>query len=107
MSENDEFINDENEPLVEELVKILHVYDDGCDWTAWLSWKMNSQRRLSQKQFELPPARPQVMKPALKPKKKCDAAKHGIKTKGKGLNKTQRGREKRLLEPVSVKRGLD
>ncbi|QHA85732.1 hypothetical protein [Serratia rhizosphaerae] len=71
MSENDEFINDENEPLVEELVKTLRVYDDGCDWTAWLNWKMNSQRRISEKRFELPPARPQVMPPTLKPKKKA------------------------------------
>lgn len=36
--------------------------DDGRDWTAWLVWNMNQRRRLSERRFVLPPARPVVTK---------------------------------------------
>lgn len=42
--------------------------DDGCDWTAWLVWNMNQRRRLSERSFVLPPARPVVTK--IKPVKR-------------------------------------
>ena len=44
--------------------------DDGCDWTEWLKWDMNSRRRISEKRFELPPTRPQIVPPSIKPKHK-------------------------------------
>lgn len=46
------------------------IVDDGRDWAAWLVWSMNSRRRLSEKVFALPPARPQVTRVSNKPKKK-------------------------------------
>lgn len=46
-----------------------HIIDDGCDWTAWLKWNMNSRRRISEGRFELPPARPQVSAPSIQQKR--------------------------------------
>ncbi|EOC9629676.1 hypothetical protein [Enterobacter ludwigii] len=54
----------------EELVRILHRVDDGRDWSGWIVWSMNSRRRISDKRFELPPARPQIVKPSINPKQK-------------------------------------
>lgn len=54
----------------EELVRILHICDDGCDWTAWHVWEMNSRRRISEGRFELPSERPQIVPQTTKPKKK-------------------------------------
>lgn len=53
----------------EELVRVLHVVDDGRDWSGWIVWDMNN-RRLSEKRFERPPARPQIVPPSIKPKNK-------------------------------------
>lgn len=39
------------------------IVDDGCDWSAWLVWNMNSRRRISEKVFALPPIRQLVSKP--------------------------------------------
>ncbi|WP_368750265.1 hypothetical protein [Klebsiella aerogenes] len=55
----------------EALVRALHVFDDGRDWSAWLVWNMNSRRRISEHRFELPPARPQIRPPSIIPKKKA------------------------------------
>ena len=54
----------------EELLRVLHRADDGRDWSGWLVWSMNSHRRISEKRFELPPARPQTVKPSIKPRHK-------------------------------------
>ncbi|WP_439413116.1 hypothetical protein [Enterobacter ludwigii] len=54
----------------EELVRVLHKVDDGRDWSGWIVWSMNSRRRISDKHFELPPARPQKVPPSIKPKQK-------------------------------------
>ncbi|KFB90964.1 hypothetical protein GTGU_04788 [Trabulsiella guamensis ATCC 49490] len=43
------------------------ITDDGRDWTAWLVWNMNSRRRISERLFVLPPARPIVSKPVVRP----------------------------------------
>lgn len=59
-----------SEMPVNEYASATVIIDDGCDWAAWLVWSMNSRRRLSEKLFALPPARPQVMKVSIKPKKK-------------------------------------
>lgn len=47
----------------------LHIIDDGCDWTAWLVWNMNSRRRLSEHRFALPPERKQITPLATRKKK--------------------------------------
>lgn len=52
----------------EELVRVLHVVDDGRDWSGWIVWDMNGRRRLSEKRFERPPARPQIVPLSIKPK---------------------------------------
>lgn len=52
------------------LMRALHDYDDGRDWSDWIVWGMNSRRRLSEKAFSVPPARPQVVPASIKPKKK-------------------------------------
>lgn len=59
----------EAEP-VEEAAGTSLIIDDGCDWTAWLVWNMNSRRRLSEHVFALPPARPQVVPLSAKQKRK-------------------------------------
>jgi len=59
----------EAEP-VEEAAGTSLIIDDGCDWTAWLVWNMNSRRRLSEHVFALPPARPQVVPLGAKRKRK-------------------------------------
>ncbi len=57
---------DLNDPLVQVS---MHI-DDGCDWTAWLIWLMNSKRRMRDGVTESPPARPQVAAVKIEPKKK-------------------------------------
>lgn len=47
----------------------LHIIDDGCDWSAWLVWNMNSRRRISEHQFAQPPAKPKIIFSMIKPKK--------------------------------------
>ncbi|HDR2353321.1 TPA: hypothetical protein QCH65_000466 [Enterobacter roggenkampii] len=59
----------EAEPIEEAAGSSL-IVDDGCDWTAWLVWNMNSRRRLSEHVFALPPARPQVVPLSAKHKRK-------------------------------------
>lgn len=54
----------------EALIRALHICDDGCDWTAWHRWRMGERKRISNGDFILPPARPQVVAPTIKPKKK-------------------------------------
>ncbi|MEB8638615.1 hypothetical protein P2G74_01330 [Cronobacter muytjensii] len=54
----------------DEIRKAVCVYDDGRDWSAYLVWQMNARRRISEKKFALPPARPQVSKPTIAPRKK-------------------------------------
>lgn len=44
--------------------------DDGCDWTAWHVWNMRSRFRMRKGIFEHPPARPQIVKVAVKQKRK-------------------------------------
>lgn len=58
------------EPLIEEAAGASLIIDDGCDWTAWLVWSMNSRRRLSEHVFVLPPARPQIVPLSAKQKRK-------------------------------------
>lgn len=62
---DDDHINDK-----EALIRARYVFDDGCEWSAWLVWNMNSRRRISEHRFELPPVRPQIRLPSIKPKKK-------------------------------------
>ncbi|MBF0032037.1 hypothetical protein HAX39_05465 [Citrobacter freundii] len=54
----------------EALVRSLLVCDDGCDWTAWHVWRMGERQRISEHVFALPPVRPQVVSPTIKPKQK-------------------------------------
>lgn len=54
----------------EALVRALHTCDDGCDWTAWYVWRMGERKRISEHVFALPPVRPQVVMPTIKPKTK-------------------------------------
>lgn len=56
-------------PIDERAGTTLNI-DDGCDWSDWLIWNMNSRRRLSEKVFTFPPTRPQVVPASAKPKKK-------------------------------------
>jgi hypothetical protein len=68
---NDDSDNSEHELDADMLlVKVFHEYDDGRDWAAWHKWNMNTRRRISEKRFELPPARPQVSLPTIKPRPK-------------------------------------
>ncbi|MBK5072193.1 hypothetical protein I2492_04080 [Budviciaceae bacterium CWB-B4] len=56
------------------LVRTSLIVDDGCDWTPWLVWKMNTRRRMRNGIHELSPDRPKVseikLTPIKKPKKK-------------------------------------
>lgn len=52
----------------EALIRSLHTHDDGRDWSGWLVWRMRERRRISEHVFSLPPVRPQVRKPSIKPK---------------------------------------
>lgn len=54
----------------EALTRALHICDDGCDWTNWYVWRMGERKRISEHVFTLPPVRPQVIKPTVKPKVK-------------------------------------
>lgn len=68
---SEEFEEDFNEePLTEDAAGTSLIIDDGCDWTAWLVWNMNSRRRLSEHAFALPPARQQVVPLSTKQKRK-------------------------------------
>lgn len=63
--------NDENyTDADDEMIRVLHKVDDGCDWSWWYVWDVNSRRRISEKRFELPPARPQIVPSSIKPKQK-------------------------------------
>ncbi|PWI80301.1 hypothetical protein DEO48_09555 [Enterobacter sp. CGMCC 5087] len=53
-----------------ELIRVLHKVDDGCDWTKWYVWNMGGRRRISERHFERPPARPQIVPSSIKPKQK-------------------------------------
>ncbi|MDY3570231.1 hypothetical protein [Enterobacter hormaechei] len=79
MNESDDYIDElsdvRGEVFVRAEVKTLHTFDDGCDWTAYLAWLMNSRRRISKKRFELPPARPQIVPSKLIPRKRARASK--------------------------------
>lgn len=65
MSDEENYTDADN-----ELIRVLHKVDDGRDWSQWHVWGMNSRRRISEKRFELPPARPQIAPPSIKPKQK-------------------------------------
>lgn len=54
----------------EALTRSLLVCDDGCDWTGWYVWRMGERKRISEQVFTLPPERPQIVKPTIKPKKR-------------------------------------
>lgn len=72
MTEETELIPEEKVELSadEELIRVFHHVDDGCDWSAWHIWYMGNRRRISERRFELPPARPQIMPSSIKPKRR-------------------------------------
>ncbi|WP_199146348.1 hypothetical protein [Citrobacter braakii] len=52
----------------EALIRSLHVFDDGRDWTAIIVWMMGDRKRISEHTHSLPPTLPQIVKPTIKPK---------------------------------------
>lgn len=53
------------------LVRGSMIVDDGCDWTAYHVWAMNTRRRMSGGIYEVPPDRPKVSEVKLVPIKKA------------------------------------
>ncbi len=72
-------MDDEQEAInlnEEEAAGATAYTDDGCDWSAWLKWKMRSRSCIRSGVYEPEPERPQVVPATRTPKKKPTKRRH-------------------------------
>jgi hypothetical protein len=64
--------NDEHNmaDLTDELIKVTVTVDDGCDWAAWIIWRMRMRSGIRSGEYEPEPERPQIVPPTITSKKK-------------------------------------
>lgn len=58
--------------LTDELIKVTVTVNDGCDWSAWIIWKMRARRCLRSGQYEPEPVPIQVTPVKITSKKKSN-----------------------------------